>query len=103
MGIHKWLNEGQTPSCPLCRAEIDAGVGSVSTTPATLAFIENGNGDPASRLSQDIMGIFFHSLLMRAVASSQETTVSRLAVGDEQAPMSVVPGSPLTELQTAGG
>jgi hypothetical protein len=101
--IHKWLNEGNSPSCPLCRKEIDAGVGSVSSSPATtIAFVgENGNGvgDPTSRLSQDIMGIFFHSLLLRAMASSRETSESRLLAPDGPAQITAVPGPALTEVQ----
>lgn len=80
--IHKWLNQGNTPSCPLCRSQVDCGC----TEPAALAassFALIGNeldGDSNSRFSEAFMGVLFQHLLTQRLASSQDSlAVSSLA------------------------
>jgi len=61
--IHKWLNQGRTASCPLCRAQIDVpGADSGSEPPAfsTLTVLGNSNGRSGNRLSQDLFGALFN-------------------------------------------
>jgi len=61
--IHEWLNQGHTPSCPLCRAQIELDVGSESSDATTFTFVGNDSGRAASGLSRELMGALFQALL----------------------------------------
>lgn len=74
--IHKWLNN--TPSCPLCRAEIrGSGAETVSRPSPTIAFM-GSNTENGSGFSHDLMGMLFQGML-QAAARSQGSNPRMLA------------------------
>jgi len=73
--IHKWLNQGRTPSCPLCRTEIDLGSASDSSplfdndSPLFGALQENALVRGSSwlpRQRMDPMGALLHAMMLQS-------------------------------------
>lgn len=89
--IHKWLNQGKTPSCPLCRAQVDCGKAAETAAPPapSYAIIGGGLGGPGgaqprtatseSGFSEVFMGVLFQHLLSQQLGSSQDSPLSRMA------------------------
>lgn len=78
--IHKWLNEGHAPSCPLCRAEIESDLikKESSTNIATIAFLGGDNGRGSSSLTSELVGFLFRAMLMERFAALEAASTTRI-------------------------
>merc|ERR1711948_236965 len=66
--IHNWLNHASSPSCPLCRKQIqmNSDTGSVSSFSTSVAFVEAG-GEAGLELSRNLWGFLLQSLISPGV------------------------------------
>merc|ERR1719375_856727 len=80
--IHKWLDQGHAPSCPLCRSQVDTGV----ATPSAPAFtvIRSDASAGSSRLQRDILGLLFQSFLSRATSRAAMARLAERSALSEQ-------------------
>jgi hypothetical protein len=105
--IHKWLNQGRVPSCPLCRKQVKLRADDVQPPPPSAPFIGPGlplmapfigpslpprapfigprlpgddAGEGSSWLSREFMGVFLQAMMAHGVHSQgTDMPMSRLA------------------------